>query len=223
MRRALLAAAVLVVVLGFGVLVSLTASDSRDSVSDAPGSSAGTSALRPGLATESTARTVEVDLEGARRAGIAAVSATGRIAMAGFISRRELIGSFTTPRFGPTLANETSAQLRDLAIELGSRDADTTEMSVFEQPVTATATNADHGAVVEVYSVLVVAVPGLGPARQVWRTVRLDMVQTEGRWLVDGWSSERGPTPALAVEVVIDDAELVAARLAWPSAARVGG
>ncbi len=222
MRRALHAAAVLVVVLAVGVLVSITAGDSRDSASDAPDSLDGPVAPHPVLA-ESTTPTAEFDLDGARRAGIAAVSATGQVAHAGFISRRELIESFTTSKFGPVLADETSAQLRDLAGELGSRDTDAAAMSVFEQPVSAIASVSDRGAVVEVYSVLVVAVPRLGPARQVWRTVRLEMVDVEGRWVVDGWSSEPGPTPALAAEAVIDDAELVAGRLAWPPAVGAGG
>jgi hypothetical protein len=73
-----------------------------------------------------------------------------------------------------------------------------------------------------VWSVLVVAVPGLGPGRQVWRTVTLDMVDVDGRWLVDGWVSEPGPTPGLAVEVALDDATAVAVPLAWPPVLVVG-
>jgi hypothetical protein len=168
----------------------------------------------------STDLTPVVDLEGAARAAVAAVGTTGDVATAGFISRRELIERFATPEFGSQLADMTSDQLRALASELGARDVDAASMSVVEQPITVATTSTANGARVEVYSVLVVAVPGMGPARQTWRTVTLDMVVRDGWWLVDGWESSPGPTPALAAEVTIDTADDVAARLGWK---RVGG
>ena len=41
---------------------------------------------------------------------------------------------------------------------------------------------------------LVVAAPGVGPGREAWRTVTVDMVEAGGRWLVDGWASSPGPS-----------------------------
>ena len=74
------------------------------------------------------------------------------------------------------------------------------------------------GARVRVWSVLVVAAPGVGPGRQVWRTVTLDMVEAGGRWLVDGWASTPGPTPAPPAEGAFDDAAAFVEPLGWPPA-----
>ena len=63
-------------------------------------------------------------VEPARRAAIRAVAMTGEVVRAGFISRRELIESFTTPGFGPTLAASTSEAVTAMLLELGERDAD---------------------------------------------------------------------------------------------------
>ena len=162
------------------------------------------------------------DLDGATQAALTAVAATGDVATAGYISRRELIVSFATPEFGSKLADTTSDQLRGLAVEMGARDAAVESMTVVEQPISVTAMSTPDGASVDVYSVLVVAIPGAGPARQVWRTVSLDMVLVGDRWLVDGWESAAGPTPALPAEVAIASADDVAARLAWGIAGRWG-
>ena len=42
------------------------------------------------------------------------------------------------------------------------------------------------------------------------RTVTVDMVEVDGRWLVDGWVSQFGPTPAAPAEAPIDAAGPVA-------------
>jgi hypothetical protein len=164
------------------------------------------------------AEVVRGDLNEPINAAIAAVAATGDVAAAGYISRRELIESFTTPEFGPTLADATSDQMRALSIELGARDAAIESMAVVERPISATAQWTAAGARVDVYSVLVVAVPDVGPARQVWRTVRLDLVERGGDWLVDAWESNPGPTPALSTEVAIGSASDVATQLSWRGA-----
>jgi hypothetical protein len=159
-----------------------------------------------------------VDLDSARAAAIRAVARTGEAAQAGFISRRELIESFTTPQFAPTLAQATSDAVNAMLLELGERDADVASLAVIERPITATAVPIVDGVEVRVWSVLVVAVPGVGPGRQVWRTVTLQMVDDGGRWLVDGWTSTPGPSPAPPAEGAFDDAEAFVETLSWPPA-----
>ena len=158
------------------------------------------------------------DVVAARQAGIDAVSLTDEVVKAGFISRRELINSFTTSGYGSRLADETSRAVSAMLLELGERDADASKMAVLEQPLTATAERTSTGARVMVWSVLVVAVPGVGPGRQVWRTLTLDMVDVDGRWLVNGWESNPGPTPAPATEAAFDDATVVAGPVGWEPA-----
>src|SRR5262245_43220285 len=87
----------------------------------------------------------EGGLEAAREAGVRAVGLTGTVVQAGFISRRELIGSFTTADYGPRLADETSASVNAMLVELGERDADVGSLAVIEQPVTATAQPTPSG------------------------------------------------------------------------------
>ena len=89
---------------------------------------------------------------------------------------------------------------------------------MLEQPITATVEATSTGAQVRVWSVLVVAAPGVGPGRQVWRTVTLDMVEAGGRWLVDGWASTPGPSPAPPAEGAYDDAAAFVEPLSWPPA-----
>ena len=156
---------------------------------------------RPRTGAESAAAERGRDVEPARRAAIRAVAMTGEVVRAGFISRRELIESFTTPGFGPTLAASTSEAVTAMLLELGERDADVSDAG--------RAGAADHGhrrgdirpgAQVRVWSVLVVAAPGVGPGRQVWRTVTLDMVERRralagGRLDVDAGSEPRPRRP----------------------------
>jgi hypothetical protein len=155
-------------------------------------------------------------LDQARLAAVKVVARTGEVVSAGFFARRELIESFTTAEFGPLLADETSRSVNAMLTELGSRQVDATKLAVREQPLTATAEPAGAGGVrVRVWSVLVVAAPGTGPGRQLWRTVTVEMVARDGVWLVDGWVSSPGPTPAMAADGVIDTAETVAVPLGW--------
>ena len=62
---------------------------------------------------------------------------------------------------------------------------------------------------------MAVALAGSGPGRQAWRTVALDLVLVDDHWLVDGWSSRLGPTPAFAPEVPIASGSDVADVIDW--------
>jgi hypothetical protein len=156
-----------------------------------------------------------VSIDEAQVAAIKVVGRTGEVVAAGFISRRELIETFTTRSFGPTFADETGRAIDAMLIELGSREVDLADLVVREQPIASTAATTADGVEVRVWSVLIIAAPGTGPGRQAWRTVTLDMVQHDGVWLVDGWASSPGPTPSPPAEGIVDSAETVAVPLSW--------
>ncbi|MEP7114382.1 MAG: hypothetical protein ABI862_14040 [Ilumatobacteraceae bacterium] len=204
-------------VMTVGVLVSRVASGSSPEPASSP--ALAQPAVDEVNAVDSATRaggTVAVTkLDGARLAAIAVVARTGEVVAAGFISRRELIESFTTPEFGHVLVDETSRAVNAMLIELGSRDLDSSQLMVREQPITAAVSAVGDRAQVHVWSVLIVAAPGTGPGRQVWRTVKLEMVDRDGVWLVDGWTSLPGPTPAAPAEGVVDAAEVIAVPLGW--------
>ena len=166
---------------------------------------------------------VVIDVAGARQAAINAVALTDEVVEAGFISRRDLINGFATSALAPRLADETGAEVNALLVELGDRDADVKALRLIEQPLSARTTEVGDVVRVDVWSLLVIAAPGTGPARQAWRTVTLDMVLVDGRWLVSEWQSQPGPTPAPAVEASFDDASTVGNMLGWEPAMASGG
>ena len=215
MSRLIVAVGVLVVVVLIGAVVMRPGStDRRDraGVDDRPGE------VEPGGAE--AAESDDDAGDDPHAAAVGAVALTGDVVTAGFISRRVMIDSFTTARFGTELADMTSSQVTALLLELGARDADAASLRVVEQPLAArTISEGPNRAVVDVWSMLVVAVPGAGPGRQVWRTVRVELVADELGWLVDGWTSTLGPTPALAPQATISDADAVLDVLEWPRAA----
>ena len=156
-----------------------------------------------------------IDHTAAEAAALEIVRSIDEVARAGFISRRELVESFTTDGFGPEFASETGQQVDTLLMELGARGVDDAALVIHEQPITVTSVDSADGVQVETWSVMIVAVTDLGPARQVWRTITLDMVDVDGVWLLDGWESEIGPTPAPPAEGLIDTADSVTDVLAW--------
>ncbi len=228
--RVLVAAAVVVGLVAGVAAVTLTASGGTDADIAADRAVVAAGASRPGPPPSADNRpggtdvpAGAADVAGARAAAVAAVASTGEVVGAGFISRRDLIAAFTTEGFGPVLADVTSDQILGLQTEIGARDADPRQLAVAEVPLTATAVPTPAGVEVEVWSVLVVAAPGVGPGRAVWRTVTLTMVPVAGRgWLVDGWASTPGPTPALAPEIDVATAAELTVPLSWPAAEGVG-
>ena len=140
MRRVVVLAVVLVVVATVGVLRhpwhGAHGASTRET--DRPSSSPADGGRR--IRRGGTGR----DVEAARRAAVAAVARTGEVVRAGLFSRRELIESFTTARFGPTLAAATSAQVNALLLALGVPDVDAADAAVVEPPVTAAAEATPH-------------------------------------------------------------------------------
>ncbi|MGD9798287.1 MAG: hypothetical protein AB7H92_18345 [Microbacteriaceae bacterium] len=158
------------------------------------------------------------DTDGARAAAVAVVSVTGDLATAGFITRDDLIGSIASSDYAMELATLSSRQLQELSIELGKAGVASSQLVWSEIPLRArTLSASDLSAVVEVWSVLVVGVPGVGAPRQVWRTVTVRLVWERDDWRIDGWDTSAGPTPALASAVEVSTVEDLATVLAWPT------
>jgi hypothetical protein len=104
-------------------------------------------------------------------------------------------------------------------------DAGVTPNSVVfsELPLTAHVVRADDSRCrVEVWSVLVIAVPGQGAPRQAWRTVSIDLAWENHDWRIDGWTARPGPTPALATEAPIASPNELVEVAGWPAAAGGG-
>jgi hypothetical protein len=168
------------------------------------------------VAAEANPETTAVAAPSPEPAAAAAVALTGAVVTAGLISRRELIESFTTPGFGDELADLTSEQVASTQLALTGSSHTDTALSVVEFPLRVRTVDLDdRTATVEVWSVLVIAAVGEPVARQAWRTVTLDLELMDGRWLVDGWVSVDGPTPAGLPEGSIAPGSDVADRLSW--------
>ncbi|HET7689791.1 MAG TPA: hypothetical protein VFK41_05415 [Nocardioidaceae bacterium] len=185
-------------------------------------STVGTSeAVGPSFVVDGIGHGWRRDEDGARAAAGSAVSATGAIATAGFITRDDLIGSIASSGFAGQLADESARQLDELAIELGEVGVVPSQLVWAELPLRARVLSfSQDAAAVEVWSVLVVGVPGHGAPRQVWRTVTVGLIWEREDWRVDSWQSEAGPTPALAATSTVSSVDEIRAALAWPA---VGG
>ena len=117
------------------------------------------------------------------------------------------------------MASLSSGQLAELSVELGGVGVSPAELVWSEIPLTARIVSVDdHRAVVEVWAVLVVGVPGVGAPRQAWRTVTVQVAWERGDWRIDGWSTRPGPTPALAATSVVSNVTEIAEVISWPSA-----
>lgn len=158
------------------------------------------------------------DAEGARAAALAAVSLTGKIATSGFITRSDIISSIATTGYGPALASLSSGQLAELSVELGGVGKSPAELVWSEIPLTARNVSIDdRRAVIEVWTVLVVGVPGVGAPRQAWRSMTVQAAWERGDWRIDGWDTRPGPTPALAANSVVSSVEEIAKVISWPT------
>ena len=160
---------------------------------------------------------------GARAAAISAVGLTGDIARAGFITRSDMIEALATRAYGPTLARESAVQLAEMTGELGPAGITAGSVVFAELPLSARVVHADAMAArVEIWSVLVVAVPDKGAPRQAWRTVTVDLAWENTDWRVDRWSVRSGPTPALATNAPVATVEQLTEVVSWPSTVRTG-
>ena len=149
-------------------------------------------------------------------AAAAAVAMTGEVVTAGLISRRELIESFATPVFSSELADLTSEQVTAMRLAMTGTGRDSSGLSVVEFPLRArTSSRSVSAATVQVWSVWVVSSSGEPVARQAWRTVTVHLALIDHRWLVDGWESAEGPSPALTPQAPVASSNEIVAVLDW--------
>ena len=158
------------------------------------------------------------DEVGARAAAVAYVGLSGKVVLAGFVTRRDLITAMATPEFAAELEAETTEQLAAMSDDLTEAGVSLTEGVWTEIPLTAHVTSADAGAAeVEVWSVTIVGLPEVDAVpRQSWRTVTVGLEWVEGDWRVSGWDATSGPTPALGPAPSIDTVEDLAEVTGWP-------
>jgi hypothetical protein len=208
-----------------GLVVARAARDDRPSMvpAEEPAPAAVGSVPSPGSAAAADVRVDGgfggVEVEAARVAAVQAVARTREVVEAGFISRRDVIAGFATDTFAPVLAERTSQQWVSLLFGLRRATGQAVDVKVVSQPVTATASaTASDRVVVEVWTVTVLVAVGESPAPELWSTMRLDMVDAAGRWLVDGWETTPGPAPAPAPEGTFASDTEIAAVMSWPAA-----
>ena len=161
------------------------------------------------------------DATGARAAAASAVSLTGDLARAGFITRSDMIRVLASRRYGPTLADLSAAQLDAFIDDLAGEGLTPAQLLLQELPLTALVESASAGtATVQVWALLVAGGERLGSPRQLWRTVTVELVWEDGDWKVDGWTVRPGPTPALATNALVASLAELREVTAWPP---VGG
>jgi hypothetical protein len=156
------------------------------------------------------------DEAGARGAAISAVSLSGEVARAGFVTRADMINTLASKRYAPTLVRTSAAQLATVLGELAA-DGLTPQQIVFRELALTVHVDGFSGdaASVRVWSVVVAGAPGRGAPRQLWRTVTVELAWEDGDWRVDGWTSTGGPTPALATSAPIAGIDDIRAVVAW--------
>ncbi|MGE3448817.1 MAG: hypothetical protein AB7H92_14695 [Microbacteriaceae bacterium] len=163
------------------------------------------------------------DGTGARAAAITAVGLTGEIARAGFITRADMIDVLASDSFAPTLARASAAQLHEVFGDLTAEGTAVSSILFRELPLTAEVLHVDTASArVAVWSVLVTGVADQGAARQLWRTVTVELVWERDDWQVDGWTAAAGPTPALATNAPLAAVDELIRVTGWPSAGGAG-
>lgn len=158
---------------------------------------------------------------GATDAAAAYVRASGLVASAGPLQRRDVIASLATTGFASALVEESGRELDDLLFSLGERGLAPDDLVWREFPLTAdeASASADH-VEVRVWSVLVVGATGGSVARQVWRTSTISLRWEDNDWKVDAWDSAAGPVPASASDAEVSPVDDIAEVTGWSA---VGG
>jgi len=221
MRTRALTIGAVAVIVTIGLFRSCTATSTSDesAVPTTSPSATASGDIGPSRIVDGVPRGWRHDQAGARAAALSAVSLTGEIARAGFITRGDMIRALASAQFGPTLATESATQLADVFGEITAAGVAPSAVLFHELVLTARVVRADTlSAVVDVWSVLVAGLPDSGAPRQAWRTVTVTVVWESDDWRIDGWDAQAGPTPALASNAAISTVDDVATVIAWPSA-----
>lgn len=217
-------AVILVLVAGRACTPSGSESDRRAVRPTRTAANASRAPLGPTHVEHSVPQGWRAEAEGARAAVVSWIRLTGDIARAGFITRGDMIRALASEDFAPALVESTDQQVAEMLREFGDANVTPAQLVWMEMPLTARVVDASEmRARVEVWSVLVVAIPDVGVPRQAWRTVTVDVVWEHGDWKAASWRARSGPTPALAPHAAVaTTAELVTV-VGWPSVLSVGG
>ncbi len=149
------------------------------------------------------------------------VRSTGEAAVAGPLTRRDVLLSIATEEYGPQLVESVNRDLDDLLAALGERGLTSEDLLWAEFPLTVSATlDRDGHANVQVWSVLVLGVDGGSVARQLWRTSNLILEADRNTWKVAGWTTTTGPSPVLSGEADVATVAAVDEKAGWT---RAGG
>lgn len=161
-------------------------------------------------------------LPDAEDAAARAVAMTGEVLRAGLTTRGDLISTFATPEFAPELLAQTNTQLRRMTADFVKRGISAEDLQVVETPITVDATPGEGYVVAWVWSVTVMTAPGMGTARQIWRTVQLELVREHDQWLVNDWLVTAGPTPVPDPSATFDPAKAFENRMKADRPLRLG-
>ena len=150
-------------------------------------------------------------------AAVTYVASTDELMGHSSIGRREIIRRLV-------VTNAVAEQVRAIestAVALADELGVPVERLVWvEAPLTASLVSSSEAAAeVDVWTVSVFGAPDSGPSQQAWRTVHVELLLADDRWLVSAADADAGPTPRandLALPSAWDDFAVVAR---WPSVA----
>ena len=139
-----------VIVVGATVLVAAAAIGLRTCAAAGPPTRPSTAAESADERPATGPRTEELgvpvgwsrDATGARAAAVSAVSLTGELARAGFITRSDMIRVLASRRYGPTLSDLSAAQLDAFIDELAGEGLTPSQLLLQELPLTAVVESA---------------------------------------------------------------------------------
>lgn len=162
------------------------------------------------------------DHDGARSAALAYMALTAMVATSGPLTRADMIDALAAPSYADELTAATTRQVDELIAPLNGPAVLVQDLVWVETPLSAEITPTPTGVRAAVWSVVVVANPTSSVARQLWRTVYLDLEWDLDRWRVQHWSATPGPTPALPTHIDLADGAQVRRVATWAPAASFG-
>lgn len=153
----------------------------------------------------------EATAQSPQAAALRFVASTDTLLGHSAIGRRQILTALIAPGALPAQEQALADAVERIATTLG---VPVERLIWVEAPLTSTVRTVDADrAVVDVWTVSVVGVPGEGSPEQVWRTVHVSLQLFDGRWLVTESPADAGPTPApneLALQASWDEFQVVA-------------
>jgi hypothetical protein len=159
------------------------------------------------------------DEAGARAAAVTYVGLGGRLAVAGPLTRLDMVLGLSTRRYGSDLAARANREFAELLAKMGELGIPPAGLVWSEHPLTVrTETLAAARVRASVWSVLVFAARDRSVPRQVWRTFTVEVLWEDGDWRVDDWATAIGPSPSAPPEAEVASAATISEVASWPAA-----